>query len=326
MAPLQSIPTNIIFGFLGAGKTTAILDLIARKPDTERWAILVNEFGEIGIDGKIIGQTAQTLGNTSGNNCCTVKEIAGGCLCCAAGVPFQVGLNELVRASQPDRLIIEPTGLGHPKQIISTLQNASNHALIALQNVITLVDPRKLSDSRYLNHPNFMQQIELADVLLGSKADLCSPKDIERFWSVVEPYRQSKKHIALIQQGVIALDWLNGLSIKSEYSAHGHHSEESDPFLNHPNAQSWTFSSSQSFNHDALLAWAKSFSSLRLKAVVKTNLGDFAINQSDDDALAISKVGELNGSIVEVIGVIFDKRTSETNPLEKSLAACLCHL
>ena len=124
--PTDLTPTNIIFGFLGAGKTTAILDLLARKPDNQRWAVLVNEFGEIGIDGKIISQAGVEAG-------VAVKEVPGGCLCCVAGVPFQVGLTELVRSARPDRLIIEPTGLGHPKEIINTLQSKTNQQFIELQ-------------------------------------------------------------------------------------------------------------------------------------------------------------------------------------------------
>ncbi len=77
-------PTNLVMGFLGVGKTTAILDLIKQKPKHENWAVLVNEFGKIGIDGAIYVNAGVT-----------VKEIAGGCLCCAVGVPFQISLNRI---------------------------------------------------------------------------------------------------------------------------------------------------------------------------------------------------------------------------------------
>lgn len=92
-------------GFLGVGKTTAILDLFKQKPKNENWAVLVNEFGKIGIDGAIYSAAG-----------ITVKEVAGGCLCCAVGLPFQVSVNRLLKEVRPDRLLIEPTGLGHPKK------------------------------------------------------------------------------------------------------------------------------------------------------------------------------------------------------------------
>ena len=102
--------TNLITGFLGSGKTTSILHLLAHKDPNEKWAVLVNEFGEVGIDGALLADSGALL-----------KEIPGGCMCCVNGLPMQVGLNTLLRQGKPDRLLIEPTGLGHPKQILDLL-------------------------------------------------------------------------------------------------------------------------------------------------------------------------------------------------------------
>jgi G3E family GTPase len=76
--------TNLITGFLGSGKTTSILHLLAHKPADEKWAVLVNEFGEVGIDGALLADSGALL-----------KEIPGGC--CVNGLPMQVGLNTLLR-------------------------------------------------------------------------------------------------------------------------------------------------------------------------------------------------------------------------------------
>lgn len=97
--------TNLITGFLGSGKTTSILHLLAHKDPAEKWAVLVNEFGEVGIDGALLADSGALL-----------KEIPGGCMCCVNGLPMQVGLNTLLRQGKPDRLLIEPTGLGHPNR------------------------------------------------------------------------------------------------------------------------------------------------------------------------------------------------------------------
>ena len=106
---IKAVPTNIITGFLGAGKTSAIVHLLQNKPKNERWAILVNEFGEIGIDGSLMqGQYSEEQG-------IFIREVPGGCMCCAAGLPMQIALNMLLAKAKPDRLLIEPTGLGHPK-------------------------------------------------------------------------------------------------------------------------------------------------------------------------------------------------------------------
>ena len=102
--------TNLIIGFLGSGKTTSILHLLANKDPAEKWAVLVNEFGEVGIDGALLADSGAM-----------VKEIPGGCMCCVNGLPMQVGRNTLLRQGKPDRLLIEPTGLGHQKQILDLL-------------------------------------------------------------------------------------------------------------------------------------------------------------------------------------------------------------
>jgi len=112
---IVSVPTNIITGFLGVGKTTAILHLLKHKPGNERWAVLVNEFGEIGIDGSLF------KGQHSEQNGVFIREVPGGCMCCTAGLPMQIALAQLLARAKPDRLLIEPTGLGHPIEVLQTL-------------------------------------------------------------------------------------------------------------------------------------------------------------------------------------------------------------
>ena len=114
----RTIPTSIITGFLGVGKTTSILNLLSSKPANERWAVLVNEFGEIGIDGAIFKSSVQSDNNVF------VQEVPGGCMCCASSLPMQVALSRLIRESKPHRLIIEPTGLGHPQEVLRALKSA----------------------------------------------------------------------------------------------------------------------------------------------------------------------------------------------------------
>ena len=96
-----------------AGKTSLIRSLLAQKPAGERWAVLVNEFGEIGLDAALLATDVDGV---------AIGEVAGGCLCCVNGVPFQVGLGRLLRRARPDRLFIEPSGLGHPLALWKQLQ------------------------------------------------------------------------------------------------------------------------------------------------------------------------------------------------------------
>lgn len=139
--------TNLITGFLGSGKTTSILHLLAHKPADEKWAVLVNEFGEVGIDGALLAESGALL-----------KEIPGGCMCCVNGLPMQVGLNALLRQGKPDRLLIEPTGLGHPKQILDMLTAAIYEPWIDPARHLMRAGSapaagRKNSDQRQLSRP-----------------------------------------------------------------------------------------------------------------------------------------------------------------------------
>ena len=92
---LSQIPTHLIAGPLGAGKTSLLRALLAQRPAEERWAILINEFGQIGLD--------QALLSANADDAVSLSEIPGGCLCCVNGVPFQVGLTRLLRKGGPDR-------------------------------------------------------------------------------------------------------------------------------------------------------------------------------------------------------------------------------
>src|SRR5690606_31162190 len=149
------IRTHLITGFLGVGKTTAILHLLKQKPAGETWAVLVNEFGEVGGDGAILASQGAV-----------VKEVPGGCLCGVSGLPFQIGLNMLIAREKPDVLLIEPTGLGHPRNILQTLRNEHYRDILQPGTSLCVLDPRHLSDPRYLDNDVFADQIQLADVLV----------------------------------------------------------------------------------------------------------------------------------------------------------------
>ena len=105
---IKAVPTNIITGFLGVGKTSSLLHLLKQKPANERWAILINEFGEIGIDGSLVNGSRNKAPNNNASNekRVFIREVPGGCMCCAAGLPMQIALNQLLAESKPNRLLI----------------------------------------------------------------------------------------------------------------------------------------------------------------------------------------------------------------------------
>jgi len=98
---IRAVPSNIITGFLGVGKTSAIVYLLKYKPINERCAILVNEFGEIGVNGSLFE------GQHSNGDGVFIREVPGGCMCCAAGLPMQIALNQLLAKAKPDHTAAE---------------------------------------------------------------------------------------------------------------------------------------------------------------------------------------------------------------------------
>ena len=131
------VPTHIVTGTLGSGKTTAISHLITSRPAAETWAVLVNEFGAVGIDQALLEGAA----STSVGGGVTVQQLAGGCLCCALSGVTSVAIAQLVRTRRPSRLLIEPSGLGHPAALLDILRGGHLRGALAVQPVVCLVRP-----------------------------------------------------------------------------------------------------------------------------------------------------------------------------------------
>lgn len=211
----KAIPTHLILGFLGVGKTTAILQLLQHKPADEHWAVLVNEFGEIGIDGAILEASGAA-----------VREVPGGCMCCVAGLPMQIGLNMLIQREKPDRLLIEPTGLGHPARIIDTLTGEFYRETLELASTLCLVDPRRLSEPRVVENVHFQDQVAAADVLIANKCDLASAEDLARFRAWAASREPAKARIEETAEGRVHPQWLDVRHEQRPLTAphaHAHH-------------------------------------------------------------------------------------------------------
>jgi G3E family GTPase len=303
----KAIPTNLILGFLGVGKTTAILDLLKSRPEGEVWAVLVNEFGEVGIDGALL----QTDG-------AFVKEVPGGCMCCVAGLPMQVGLNQLIKTAKPDRLIIEPTGLGHPAQILETLTSEHYATVLELGPVITLVDPRKLNDQRVLDNVQFRDQVAAADILVANKTDLCTRQQLAHFEDWAKRLEPEKAGVFQVCQGQLNPAWLTGEMGEHDLSApdaHRHYHQHEAPAPVPIEEQPWQLAENsgqgyvsigwrvhpeQQFDENSLLMMAMAGEFVRFKAVVHTTAGWRTINSSDG-ALSVAAAGPRELSRIEVI-------------------------
>lgn len=228
--PNMKTPVNLITGFLGVGKTTAILDLLARRPPGARWAVLVNEFGQVGIDGVTLDREGVA-----------VREVPGGCICCSAQLPLRVSLTRLLREAKPARLLIEPTGIGHPAGVIDVLRGEGLAGAVELRNVICLVDPRQLSDARYTSLETYRDQLSLADILVANKTDLATPEQLHAFDAFAAHSYPPKRLVATVSRGRLDPAWLDIASSGDMPPSHMHDAQQ---FA----AQGWIFAPEQVFD------------------------------------------------------------------------------
>ena len=159
---LQNIPCTLVTGFLGSGKTTLINQLIATKPTGERWALLINEFGRIGVDGALLAssQDSHTTHDIA------IREVSGGCICCTSQLPLQIALSRLLSDHHPKRLLIEPTGLAHPRELIQQLSAPHWQTALKMQAVITVLSALQWQQEKYRTHEGFQAHVRDADVLV----------------------------------------------------------------------------------------------------------------------------------------------------------------
>ncbi|MEA9389215.1 GTP-binding protein [Acerihabitans sp. TG2] len=302
--------TNLVTGFLGSGKTTTLLHLLAQKPANERWAVLVNEFGEIGIDGALLADSGAVL-----------KEIPGGCMCCVNGLPMQVGLNTLLQRNTPDRLLIEPTGLGHPKQILAMLDSASYESWLDRQATLCLLDARQLADPHYLNNENFRDQLTAADIIIANKQDRYTEQDRAQLAEWQHTHGDGRPVVGATQ-GRIDISLLDmPRSNQRELPDGRHHHPHTTPTiglaalrlpgntgwrraLNHGqgyHACGWIFDGDTLFDTIGLLEWVRLAPVERVKAVMRIAEGTLTVNRQGLDLHIETRPAPPPDSRIEVI-------------------------
>jgi G3E family GTPase len=156
-------PISLITGPLGSGKTTLLRHILATQP--ERIAIVMNEFGEIAIDRKVI----------EGKNV-RIAELGGGCVCCSLLGEFEAAINEIIEKTAPERIVVETTGLAEPEALVFNIQESLPQC--RLDGVVSVIDADMLIRFPELGHTTRLQ-IEAADILLLNKIDLIEPRQIE---------------------------------------------------------------------------------------------------------------------------------------------------
>ncbi|KHF78757.1 putative metal chaperone, involved in Zn homeostasis [Acinetobacter sp. neg1] len=198
LAP-KTVPTHIISGFLGAGKTTLLQHLLTQKPENETWAILMNEFGQIGVDQQLISQQKGYA----------VKELLGGCLCCSSQLPMQIALARLLTESKPDRLFIEPTGLGHPAQLLEQLTEPHWQSSLAMRALVIVVDGSRLHDEAWVKQNLYTDQLKAAQVVVLSHIDCMTAADRQAYMALKQEYEPYVQYWIEAENGQVDIQQLD---------------------------------------------------------------------------------------------------------------------
>ena len=160
---------NLLFGFLGAGKTTLVRRLLTKPVDTLKTAVIVNEFGEVGVDGRILSGSSVD-----------VIELTSGCLCCTLRGALSLAIEELRDMQQIERVIVEATGVAQPAEMLESLAEPGGTLELEVGRLATVVDIAKLPKLLPMLGEFYANQIRHADIVVLNKCDLVAPDDLEK--------------------------------------------------------------------------------------------------------------------------------------------------
>lgn len=206
-------PISIITGYLGSGKTTLLKKIVGQT--NKKIAILMNEFGEVGIDSKII----------KGKNI-NMVELAGGCVCCSLTGEFEFAVKEILQKIKPDMIIVETTGVAEPDALVFDIEE--NLPEVKLDSIITIVDADGTVRFPSLGETGRIQ-IEIADIILINKIDLVNQKQLKQ----VEKKIRELNENAIIMKTVkcdVDIHVLFGLEVERHLKEREHEHEDIESF------------------------------------------------------------------------------------------------
>lgn len=183
---------DIISGFLGAGKTTLIQKLLKEGFQGEKVVLIENEFGEIGIDGGFLKEAG-----------IQIREMNSGCICCSLVGDFGASLKEVISQYHPDRILIEPSGVGKLSDVIKAVQGVQEETELVLNSYTTVVDAKKCKMYMRNFGEFFNNQVEYAGAIILSRTDLIDEKKAEQ---CREMLRKINERAAIITTPISKLD------------------------------------------------------------------------------------------------------------------------
>ncbi len=320
METARKIPATVITGFLGAGKTTLIRHLI-RNAGGRRIALIVNEFGDVGIDGELL----RGCGDAACSGEDDIVELANGCICCTVAEDFIPTMEALLnRDLPPEHIIIETSGLALPQPLVRAFNWPEIKTRVTVDGVVTLVDAAALAEGRFaadedavearrradvaLDHETplgelFVDQLSAADLIILNKADLITEEQAARLASRLLQEARDGVKVMRARHGEVPLDVLTGLEAEAEeddrrtlHERHHHHHDHDhdDHGDNHHH---------HDHDHDAFESFAVTFDEIptpealteRLQAVIATHdifrVKGFVAVRGRDMRLVVQAVG-----------------------------------
>ncbi|WP_377186578.1 cobalamin biosynthesis protein CobW [Ruegeria meonggei] len=253
MSTLEKLPVTVITGFLGAGKTTLVRHLM-QNPKGKRLAIVVNEFGDVGVDGDILKSCA--IPDCPAEN---IMELANGCICCTVADDFIPTIEALMALEpRPDHILIETSGLALPKPLLKAFDWPDIRSKITVDGVIALADAEAVAAGRFapnvaavdaqrladdsIDHETplsevFEDQISCADIILLTKPDLAGPEGVAKAKAIIAAEAPRSLPVVEVAEGAVDVRVVLGLESAAEDdmdarpSHHdGHHDHEHDDF------------------------------------------------------------------------------------------------
>jgi cobalamin biosynthesis protein CobW len=247
----QKIPATIVTGFLGAGKTTLIRHML-QNANGRRIALIINEFGDLGVDGDILkGCGEETCREED------VVELSNGCICCTVADDFIPTLEKLLaRENRPDHIVIETSGLALPQPLVRAFNWPEISTKVTVDGVVTVVDGKAVLEGRFahnvaavdaqraqdenLDHETplselFEDQVACADMIVINKTDLLSDAESEQLVATLSTDSRKGVHVVRTSMGALPVEVLLGQGIGAEADLgsrheihHHHHDDEGD--------------------------------------------------------------------------------------------------
>ncbi len=247
MSTLNKVPVTVITGFLGSGKTTLVRHLM-QNPQGKRLAIIVNEFGDVGVDGDILKSCA--IPDCPAEN---IMELANGCICCTVADDFIPTIEALMALDpQPEHILIETSGLALPKPLLKAFDWPDIRSRITVDGVIALADAEAVASGRFapdvaavdaqrfadesIDHETplsevFEDQISCADIILLTKPDLAGPEGMAKAKAIIAAEAPRTLPMVEVAEGVVDPRILLGLEAAAEDDIEArpsHHDDHDD--------------------------------------------------------------------------------------------------